>query len=62
MPIRLTMEEEQDRLNDEVMELSKEQIDTICASVRKTWFTNKTNQTSKSNLFRNTTIKRFGEK
>lgn len=34
-PIRLTMEEEQDRFNDEVMELSKEQITEICNSVRK---------------------------
>lgn len=33
-PIRLTTEEEQDRHNDEVMELSKEQISEICNSVR----------------------------
>lgn len=66
-PIRLTMEEEQDRLNDEVMELSKEQIDTICASVRKHLGpTNKPQPlkaTSKPKLVPgNTTIKRFGEK
>lgn len=34
-PIRLTMEEEQDRMNDEVMELSQQQIDEVCNSVRK---------------------------
>ncbi len=34
-PIRLTMEEEQDRHNDEVMELNEKQIETICESVRK---------------------------
>ena len=34
-PIRLTMEEEQDRHNDEVMELTKKQIEEICSSVRK---------------------------
>ena len=34
-PIRLTMEEEQDRHNDEVMELDETQINTICDSVRK---------------------------
>ena len=34
-PIRLTMEEEQDRHNDEVMELTTKQIDEICNSVRK---------------------------
>ena len=34
-PIRLTMEEEQDRHNDEVMELDEKQIETICNSVRK---------------------------
>lgn len=34
-PIRLTMEDEQDRHNDEVMELTKEQIEEICNSVRK---------------------------
>ena len=34
-PIRLTMEEEQDRLNDEVMELTQKQIDDVCNSVRK---------------------------
>ena len=66
-PIRLTMEEEQDRLNDEVMELSKEQIDTICASVRKHLGpTNKPQPlkpTEKPKLIPgNTTIKRFGEK
>ena len=34
-PIRLTMEEEQDRHNDEVMELTETQIEEICNSVRK---------------------------
>lgn len=34
-PIRLTMEEEQDRQNDEVMELSEKQLDDIMASIRK---------------------------
>jgi hypothetical protein len=34
-PIRLTGEEEQDRLNDEVMELDKSQIKQILTSVRK---------------------------
>ncbi len=34
-PIRLTMEEEQDRHNDEVMELTEKQIEEICNSVRK---------------------------
>lgn len=34
-PIRLTMEEHQDRINDETMELNKSQIDEICNSVRK---------------------------
>ena len=34
-PIRLTMEEEQDRHNDEVMELNEKQIEEICNSVRK---------------------------
>ena len=34
-PIRLTMEEEQDRHNDEVMELTETQIEQICNSVRK---------------------------
>ena len=33
-PIRLTMEEEQDRHNDEVMELTEKQIEEICNSVR----------------------------
>lgn len=33
-PIRLTMEEEQDRQNDEVMELTDKQIDSIINSVR----------------------------
>ena len=66
-PIRLTMEEEQDRLNDEVMELSKDQIDTILASVRKHLGpTNKPQPlkpTEKPKLIPgNTTIKRFGEK
>ena len=58
---RLTMEEEQDRLNDEVMELSKEHIDTICASVRKVLekaVLVKNKKTNAQNLFRNTTIKR----
>tara|TARA_B100000674_G_scaffold292405_1_gene242491 strand:+ start:853 stop:1851 length:999 start_codon:yes stop_codon:yes gene_type:complete len=66
-PIRLTIEEEQDRLNDEVMELSKDQIDTILASVRKHLGpTNKPQPlkpTEKPKLIPgNTTIKRFGEK
>ena len=66
-PIRLTMEEEQDRLNDEVMELSQDQIDTILASVRKHLGpTNKPQPlkpTDKPKLIPgNTTIKRFGEK
>ena len=61
------MEEEQDRLNDEVMELSKDQIDTILASVRKHLGpTNKPQPlkpTEKPKLIPgNTTIKRFGEK
>lgn len=34
-PIRMTLEEEQDRLNDEVMEMTKQQIETVCNSVRK---------------------------
>lgn len=34
-PIRLATEEEQNRHNDEVMELTKEQIKDICNSVRK---------------------------
>ena len=34
-PIRLTMEEEQDRINDEIMELNSSQIDEICNSVRR---------------------------
>lgn len=34
-PIRISMEEEQDRHNDEVMELSNKQIEQICESVRK---------------------------
>jgi len=34
-PIRLTMEEEQDRINDEVMELTEQQMKEICDSVRK---------------------------
>jgi hypothetical protein len=34
-PIRLTAEEEQDRLNDEVMELDKNQLKQILTSVRK---------------------------
>ena len=64
--IRLTMEDEQDRLNDEVMELSQDQIDTILASVlnipRSTNKSNlKTQQTIKL-IPGNTTIKRFGEK
>ena len=66
-PIRLTMEDEQDRLNDEVMELSQDQIDTILASVRKHLGpTNKPQPlkpTDKPKLIPgNTTIKRFGEK
>ena len=40
-PIRLTMEEEQDRHNDEVMELTKEQIQIICDTVRKRMGTSK---------------------
>ena len=66
-PIRLTMEEEQDRLNDEVMELSKDQIDTILASVRKHLGpTNKPQPLKPADKPKlipgNTTIKRFGEK
>ena len=66
-PIRLTMEEEQDRLNDEVMELSKDQIDTILASVRKHLRpTNKPQPLKPADKPKlipgNTTIKRFGEK
>jgi len=34
-PIRLTMEDEQDRHNDEIMELDETQIETICNIVRK---------------------------
>jgi hypothetical protein len=34
-PIRLTMEEEQDRHNDEVMEMTTAQIEQVCNSVRK---------------------------
>lgn len=34
-PIRLTLEDEQDRHNDEIMELDKSQIETICSTVRK---------------------------
>ena len=73
-PIRLTMEEEQDRLNDEVMELDQQQIDKILKSVKtRLGPTNKpqpltlpkkeTTEGSKSKLIPgNTTIKRFGEK
>ena len=61
------MEDEQDRLNDEVMELSQDQIDTILASVRKHLGpTNKPHPlkpTDRPKLIPgNTTIKRFGEK
>lgn len=73
-PIRLTMEEEQDRLNDESMELSKEQIDMVVSSVRKRL--GPTNKPQPLNAPKkefskevkpklvpgNTTIKRFGEK
>lgn len=41
-PIRLTMEEEQDRINDEIMELDELQIESICNSVRKILGTTKT--------------------
>jgi len=34
-PIRMTLEEEQDRHNDEVMEMTKQHIETVCNSVRK---------------------------
>ena len=73
-PIRLTMEEEQDRLNDEAMELDQNQIDTILKSVRtrlgpvnKKQSLSLPNQTStqspKGKLVPgNTVIKRFGEK
>lgn len=73
-PIRITMEEEQDRINDEVMELDQTQIDTILKSVRKRLGTaikkqslslpnQESTQTSKNKLIPgNTTIKRFGEK
>jgi|TARA_R110000851_G_scaffold109428_2_gene231723 hypothetical protein len=40
-PIRLTMEEEQDRQNDEVMEMSAEHIKQVCDSVRKVLGTSK---------------------
>jgi len=72
-PIRLTMEEEQDRLNDEVMELSQEHIDQVLKSVRK--FLGPTNKPQPLSVPKkdfgkdgkpklvpgNTTIKRFGE-
>ena len=73
-PIRLTMEEEQDRLNDEVMELDEKQINKILKSVRtRLGPTNKPqplsppkkefNESVKPKLIPgNTTIKRFGEK
>lgn len=34
-PIRLTMDEQRDRANDEVMEMNKSQIDAVLSSVRK---------------------------
>ena len=69
-PLRLTMEEEQDRLNDEVMELDKKQMDKILKSVRdrlgpstKQKKTPSSQPTPKPQLVPgNTTIKRFGEK
>jgi len=73
-PIRITMEEEQDRINDEVMELDQNQIDMILKSVRTRLGTaNKkelhslpnqsSTQSPKGNLIPgNTIIKRFGEK
>ena len=73
-PIRITMEEEQDRLNDEVMELDQKQIDSILKSVRtRLGPTNKPQplkspalEAKKSNKPKlipgNTTIKRIGEK
>jgi len=75
-PIRLTMEEEQDRHNDEVMELDKKQIDKILKSVRDRLgpSSNKKTQTEFKQapaagpatgpklIPGNTVIKRFGEK
>jgi len=69
-PIRLTIEEEQDRMNDEVMELDKTQIDKILKSVRDKLGPStkqKSTQENKSTpvpklVPGNTTIKRFGEK
>jgi len=75
-PLRLTMEEEQDRHNDEVMELDKKQIDKILKSVRDRLGVSKKTEPSsevKQQINQektpspklvpgNTIIKRFGEK
>ena len=63
-PIRLTMEEEQDRHNDEVMELSEKQINQICDSVRKVLGTStkKTNPAGTSKLQAGSGNLTFGDK